>query len=916
MRKQPHSTVPIALLLIFLFSLPFAQVASATETFRLDNGMEVILKQNHASPMVSSMVFVRSGSKYESRFENGITHFLEHLLFDGTANLEREQIDGSIKDKGGYLNAFTRKELTAYLVLLPKQYIEYGMTIEADMLFNSVIPEEELPKERKVVIEEINRSADAPGYAAGRFFADHAYRGTDYGRPVLGYRPFIANIPRAAIVDYWRRFYIPRNMTLLIIGDFEIERMKKTVASVFGSFENPDGTADISQTTEKQVRPGGDPLAGQTIVDTVADVSSTYIDFSFSAPRYSDSAYPAFDLLTQYLDLDEVSPLKTALTSGADPLATEVSVSLATYEEFSRLEIGVMTDRPTNRDSIIATVLEQLGNVSGQVGDEAALDGIKVSIKCDEIYTSEKLHYYGFMIAPKMMTVGWDFIQTYAERLEPLQWADCQAAAGTWLDEPVYIATVVSPLEDSAAVGFVPVEMKAEDVIAHFDTLQIPTYDLVTDHDLEYPATESVSFEMIDNAEYHREVLPCGLTLLIKSSPDSRVFSMNVLGKNRSANESEQKAGITDFVNRCIEKGTTSRSASELSRDLAGIGANVTLYDNPWIPYDDRYTTRRFSFMKFETIDQFAAEGFDLFTQMLTSPAFDSAEVENVRRSMLSMLGRSEASTGKVARSLFYQKLFEGQPYSLDISGTPATIASITVEELKAHHARVYHPGNMIIAIASNRPVDETVSWVKEKFAGYQSVEPQAGARRPDLPEGIVPTHRELDKEQIAIFLGSTLPGAESEETAALRVATSILSQRLYLNLREKQGLAYSVGAGMITDRKFGWYYCTIGTAPENRQKALDGIMLEIEKLKLDGPTPAEVSKARNHIWGRLMAAKLSRINQAYYLCLNEFLGREMDFDQTFIKQLTEVSADSVRRVLSRYFRPESFILATAGKKL
>ncbi|HWR83408.1 MAG TPA: pitrilysin family protein, partial [Candidatus Deferrimicrobium sp.] len=174
----------------------------ASEHFHLGNGMEVILKESHGSPMVASIVFVKSGSKYESKFENGITHFLEHFLFDGTATLTREQLDLSIQDLGGYINAFTRPELTAFLILMPRQFIDYGLTVQADMLFNSTIPAEELPKERKVVIEEINRDADAPGAAAEAFFVEKAYAGTDYSRPVLGYKAFIENIPREAIIDY------------------------------------------------------------------------------------------------------------------------------------------------------------------------------------------------------------------------------------------------------------------------------------------------------------------------------------------------------------------------------------------------------------------------------------------------------------------------------------------------------------------------------------------------------------------------------------------------------------------------------------------------------------------------------------------------------------------------------------------
>jgi len=192
--------------------------------------------EKHSSPMVASVIFVKTGSKYESKFENGLTHLLEHLLFDGTANLSREELDRSISDLGGYINAFTRKDLTAYLVLLPKEYIEFGLTVQADMLFNSTLPEDEFPKERKVVIEEIKMSSDSPGAPADEFFNQMAYSETDYSRPVLGYEEFINNIPREAVIAYWKEHYRPDNMLILLIGDFETTELRNKVKNIFSRF--------------------------------------------------------------------------------------------------------------------------------------------------------------------------------------------------------------------------------------------------------------------------------------------------------------------------------------------------------------------------------------------------------------------------------------------------------------------------------------------------------------------------------------------------------------------------------------------------------------------------------------------------------------------------------------------------------
>ena len=162
----------------------FAQ-SSPTTVFKAPNGMDVVLKENHSSPMIASIVFVRSGSKFETDFNNGATHFLEHLLFNGTASRTQEQISDRIKNLGGYINAFTRKEVTGYLSLVPREHIGEALDIQQDMLFNSIFPEDRFPKERKIVIEEIRKDSDSPDYVAELFHDRWAYQGSPYERQVV-----------------------------------------------------------------------------------------------------------------------------------------------------------------------------------------------------------------------------------------------------------------------------------------------------------------------------------------------------------------------------------------------------------------------------------------------------------------------------------------------------------------------------------------------------------------------------------------------------------------------------------------------------------------------------------------------------------------------------------------------------------
>ena len=144
---------------------------------------------------------------------------------------------------------------------------------------------------------------------------------------------------------------------------------------------------------------------------------------------------------------------------------------------------------------------------------------------------------------------------------------------------------------------------------------------------------------------YHREILPNGLTVLIKSNPDSRVFAVNILAKGRSLLEPDDKAGISEFVNRMLTKGTKSYTSEKLARSLDNNGIKLTLVDNPYIPYDDRYTSRAFAFVKMETIDEFANASLGLLAEIIVEPTFPDDKIEEVRNEIIGVLGMDMGST-------------------------------------------------------------------------------------------------------------------------------------------------------------------------------------------------------------------------------------------------------------------------------
>jgi len=423
-----------SLLVLVIFS---AAVAGRTVQFTLNNGMVIILKENHAAPLVAGIVYVRAGSKFESESNNGFTHFLEHLLFNGTTKRDRLAINEGIKDIGGYINAFTRKDLTAYLFVVPAGQVEHALDLQSDQLFNSTLPETEFPKERSIVIEEIRKDYDNPDYQAEIYFDSLIYHGTPFARPVLGPIDVIASIPRDTVLRYYREHYVPNNMIGLFIGDFSIPDFSKLVEKYYGSVK----AGGVPVYRPVPVEPG----YGDTIHIRRSATKNTHVHMVFPAPRFKEKDYYAYEMLARLLDSGESSPLYKRLTDRSEPLINEMSVYLETDQDFSLLHFNAIAAGPQHVQQIVSLVNRTFAEIADFGFDPAQLKRAVVRVKTESIYQEERLHYYGMLVASKIVNCGYAFLQDYIRNFSQVKPRDVQRVAGRISAEGKYLAMAVIP---------------------------------------------------------------------------------------------------------------------------------------------------------------------------------------------------------------------------------------------------------------------------------------------------------------------------------------------------------------------------------------------------------------------------------------------------------------------------------------
>ncbi len=206
--------------------------------FRLNNGLRVVVENIEQFNSVSVGLWVENGSRNENEFNNGISHFIEHMLFKGTKKRTSKEIAEAIEDIGGQINAFTGKEATCYYVKVLDSYLELGLDVISDMLFNSNFNEEEIEKEKGVVIEEINMSEDSPEDVLMDLHSIATWGQESISRPILGYEHTVRGFNRNMLIDYLQSYYIPENCVISICGKVDMKTIKEVVERYFGAWDS------------------------------------------------------------------------------------------------------------------------------------------------------------------------------------------------------------------------------------------------------------------------------------------------------------------------------------------------------------------------------------------------------------------------------------------------------------------------------------------------------------------------------------------------------------------------------------------------------------------------------------------------------------------------------------------------------
>ena len=424
--------------LVVLTTGAFAQTTVTSEppaSFTLNNGLQVVVIQDHRTPVVTQMIWYKVGSADETPGKSGLAHFLEHLMFKGTAKHPAGEFSQTVLKIGGNENAFTSVDYTGFFQHVPRDQLASMMDFEADRMTGLVLKDENVLPERDVVLEEYNmRVANNPEARLNEQMMAALYLNHPYGRPIIGWHHEIEKLDREDALAFYHRFYAPNNAILVIAGDVDEKEIRPLVEATFGK------VAPQPAIPAQRIRPQEpEPVAPRTVTLADPHVEQPVVKRDYLVPSAATAApgeSPALDVLAQLMGAGSNAYLYRALVvdhplavnAGAayqgtslDPTQFSISVSPKSGVDFATVEQAV--------DNVIADVAKN------PVPPED-LERVKTQLIAEAIYAQDNqatlARWYGGALTTGLSI---EDIRSWPDRIRAVTAEQVRAAAQKWLEK-------------------------------------------------------------------------------------------------------------------------------------------------------------------------------------------------------------------------------------------------------------------------------------------------------------------------------------------------------------------------------------------------------------------------------------------------------------------------------------------------
>jgi zinc protease len=832
--------------LTLLLAVGFAPATPMVET--LDNGFRLIVEVDPSRPVAAFRVYIGTGAIYEGRrLGSGISHFVEHVISNGSENRSAEEIEAILDDLGNTYNAYTSKDTTCHYLTCAGEDLGRAIDVVSDFLLHPRFAPDQVETERGIILREMAMRDDDPAAVIADLLAETVFTVHPYRHRIIGYPELFQGLTRDDLLTYCREQYVPENMLAVAVGDFDGEAVLAQLRAAFGAMpRRPRPPLELKQEP--------DQIAPRRRVAVRGTLQRAYLNMGWRTIGIFDPDLYALDTLSYYLSGGDSSVLVRRLR---DELG--LVDSIATYSFTPNYNAGYFavaaTLDPANLERVEAEVMAELDRLAARPPAKRDLERVIRRVEAGEIYAQEtaegRAESLGYNL---LMTGDAEFSRRYIAGIRAVTPEQVSAVVRKYFrPERTNVAILRPPV---AAAATARAERRPE------------------------PARTIT------------RTLPNGLTVVVRENHALPVVSVVTASLGGLRYETAENVGITALMAEMLTRGTRKYSRAQINERVDRLGGALSAYGGR---------------NSFGVMAHFLAEDLDtaleLTTEALFRPTFPPEELERRRRLTLAAIAAQDDRVETVAYRAALEKLFTVHPYRYLPIGTAESVSRLARADLVAFHAAHARPAGTALVVAGD--VDPEAVWAQiEALTRELPAEPPTPPTAPVEPP-LTQVREEIirrEQQQAIVVYGFHAPALTDPRRDVFTVLDAVLSGaglpggRLHTTLRGQE-LVYFVFGSPLLGLDPGAYIIYAGTAPDQVARVRAEIEGILGAIATKGPTEEEMARARRAAGAAHRQGLETGQALAQTIALDVIYGFGPDYWESFEQRINAVTAEQVRQL-------------------
>jgi len=850
--------------------------------FVLDNGLTVLVHEDHKAPIVAVNTWYHVGSKNEKPGKTGFAHLFEHLMFSGSDNFNYTYINAMERIGATNLNGTTNNDRTNYFENVPTSMLDYVLFAESDRMGHllGVLDQKKLDLQRGVVQNEKRQGENQPYGVTEELIVENTYpAGHPYSWTVIGSMKDLDAASMSDVQEWFKTYYGPNNVTVVIAGDITPQVARETVEKYYGEI------------------PAGPPIAKQQV--WVAKRAGTHRGWVqdrvpqarlyrvWNVPEFGSPEEALLDLAAQVLGRGKTSRLYKRLVY-KDQTATSATATNDTNEIGGQFDFTLTAAPAADLGKVEKAADEELQSFLKNGPTETELQLAKTRILGNYVRIVERIGGFGGksdLLARCQTYVGNpDCYKDYLKRIKAATPASVKRAANDWLSEGDYVLEV-QPY---------PTNFKTT---AKLDRSKEPGPGGPVS--LSLPAMQ-------------RDTLANGLKIVLAERHSAPVVNFTLLVGGGYSADSTGELGTASFEQRMLEEGTPTRDSLKISEELEALSANFNAGANlDW------------GSVSLNTLKSTMDKSLDIYADLILHPAFPEKEFRRLQKERIAGIKREKVTPQAMALRVVPGLLYGiGHPYAVPFTGTgtEASVSKMTREDLAKFHETWFKPNNATLLVVGDMTMAEIKPRLEKLFSSWKPG---------DVPQKAIPKVEQPAKDVVylinrpgsgqSVIIGAQLaPPRNDPDVIPLLLVNDIFggnfSSRINMNLREDKHWSYGVYSVLPSARGQRPYMSISPVQTDKTKESLSELVKEYKDIVKNKPITAEELKDEQNNVTLSLAGEFETVQQlgAGYSTILQY-GLPDDYFNTFTQKAMSLTTDGANEIAKKYIQPDHLVWVVVG---